>query len=826
MSTKQNKTWNEAMSQMLTFLNEEMQRFEHTAELQQGIDHLVEALGTFFGADTVRFYKKEDMSYNLASIWPDCHQSPQPELIHMIRHLEPRFWSEHLIEQKDTSGSHILYLRPLMDQETVLAVLMIADPDEEKKELLRGIADLLGNWLSNRLLKRDLLNRDNRVQKLLSGLGNDYTAVYVINLETDSFEIVINQNTNNVARLSKHNDFSSYLDNYADTYVLESSREEMKRVLRHGNIKQHFQTHEDLYFRFHSVPNVLGQTCFEAHAVRQPEKNGLFAVIGFRCVDRIVNRELEYQRQLDRAYQTAQKQLDIISASIPGGIKISNDDPLYTFRYVSRQYAAMLGYDSVEEFMEASGGSIVGIAHPDDVENGIAQALDQYSRGDSYAITYRMRCKDGSWKYIEDHGHKVLNEEGKVEHWNLILDKHELVEKTIELESEKRAGEAKMAFLSRMSHDIRTPLNGIIGLIDYDDRHPDNLDSITQNRQKARVAADHLLALVNDVLELNKLNDTHVTLVEEAFNFLELMRDVRTIAEMRAAEESINVSIDNALSYTENEYIIGSPLHVRQIFINLITNAIKYNRIGGSVCCRLENEKLPDGRIRFFVCITDNGIGMSENFQEKLFDPFAQEKNDARSVYQGTGLGMPIVKRLVDRMGGTLKVKSKQGKGTRVEVTLTFAEADHVPEQSAVPKQELCRDFSHLHVLLVEDNELNLEIARSMLEDEQMTVTEARDGQQALTLFEQSAPNTFDLILMDVMMPVMDGLRATRQIRQLARLDAKTIPIFAMTANAFAEDVQRTREAGMNEHIAKPIDMQTLMRQIARYCRKEEKTET
>lgn len=309
------------------------------------------------------------------------------------------------------------------------------------------------------------LSKEQRLQKLLSGLGNDYTIVLLINLDTDKFEIVLNQASNNIAKQEKTLNYTDYLDNYANTFVVPESCEAMKRILRKDNLKEHFLTHDDLYFRFRSVPNSLGQTCFEAHAVREYDAGEHHVVIGFRCVDRIVAKELEYQHELDKAYKMARQQLDVITASLPGGLKISYDDPTYSFKYVSKQYAAMLGY-TVEELFEASGGSIVGIAHPDDLEAGIREALAQYEKSDSYAITYRMRCKDGSYKYIEDHGHKVVNSDGVVEHWNLILDKDELVTKTIELESARKAEEAKTAFLSRMSHDIRTPLNGIIGLLD------------------------------------------------------------------------------------------------------------------------------------------------------------------------------------------------------------------------------------------------------------------------------------------------------------------------------------------------------------------------
>lgn len=267
-----------------------------------------------------------------------------------------------------------------------------------------------------------------------------------------------------------------------------------------------------------------------------------------------------------------------------------------------------------------------------------------------------------------------------------------------------------------------------------------------------------------------------------------------------------------------NPYVFGSSLHIKQILINIITNAIKYNKPGGSVWCRVQEKEFDSGTIEFTARVTDSGIGMSEEFIQNIYDPFVQEKYDARSVYSGTGLGMSIVKNLIDRINGTISITSKVNVGTSIEISIPFKKArrSDLPPQLDVP--ENC-DLTGVHALLVEDNELNMEIAKCMLEDENMVVTEAHNGVEALEVFKNSPVGTFDVILMDIMMPVMDGLTATKQIRALDKEDAKLIPIFAMTANAFSEDVEKAKEAGMNEHIAKPIEMKKVMAKIAQYCR-------
>ena len=546
----------------------------------------------------------------------------------------------------------------------------------------------------------------------------------MINLDTDHFEVIINQKSNNAAKQKKDRFFTDYLRKYVDKYVLEKDCEAMKTELCAKNLRKRFAVEEDFHFTFETIPNELGQTCFQAHAVRECGDDGNYAILGFRCVDELIKKDREYKEKLDQAYRLVRKQLDIITSAIPGGIKISNDDESYSFKYVSEQYAAMLGY-TVEEFMEASNGSVVGIAHPDDLESGIAEALEQYKKADHYEITYRMRCKDGSWKYIEDHDHKVFAPNGKIEHRNLILDKNELVQKTIELESEKKANAAKTAFLSRMSHDIRTPLNGIIGLLEIDRRHADDLQLTSENREKARVAADHQLSLINDILELNKLNDANVVLCEEAFDVRKLIREIKTITEMRAAEDGIQMYIEGDDTELKCPYAVGSPLHIRQIFINIITNAIKYNKPGGVVYYSFKEQVLPDKRAGYEVQIRDTGIGMTEEFLKNIFQPFTQENQDARSVYQGTGLGMPIVKNLIDRMRGTLRIESEAGVGTTVYVSLSLPVADKITstehEQKRPEKQV---NLAGVKVLLAEDNELNREIAKVLLEDEKMIVTE------------------------------------------------------------------------------------------------------
>lgn len=400
------------------------------------------------------------------------------------------------------------------------------------------------------------------------------------------------------------------------------------------------------------------------------------------------------------------------------------------------------------------------------------------------------------------------------------LSENETLKNTMaELEAAKkeaeRANAAKSDFLSRMSHDMRTPLNGIIGIIEINSRHNDPVLQ-EENRKKAKVAADHLLSLINDVLELSKLEDSRTPLVTEPFDIRTVASDVMTMVRMRAAESGITLEYEDDPTVFVHPYVYGNPLYLRQIFLNIAGNAIKYNRPGGTVWGRIDYEGEEGDTVTYSCTITDNGIGISEEFLAHIFEPFVQANNGARTTYQGVGLGMSIVKSIVDKMGGRIDVKSKLGEGSTFKVTIPYK---IVPDE-LIPKQPESPDISSIsikgtRILMAEDNQLNSEIAQYLLEDSGAVVTPVSNGRECVDVYKNSEEGTFDLILMDIMMPVMDGLTAAREIRSCERRDAD-IPIIAMTANAFSEDAKMSREAGMNAHLAKPLDINELIVAIAK----------
>ena len=389
-------------------------------------------------------------------------------------------------------------------------------------------------------------------------------------------------------------------------------------------------------------------------------------------------------------------------------------------------------------------------------------------------------------------------------------------------EKAEQANRAKTEFLQRMSHDIRTPINGIRGMIEIANYYKDDPDKQTECRKKIWDASGLLLELVNEVLDMGKLESGEIMLEEREFDLKELLDSVGMVVDKQARERGITIITDGYP--VGHRCLLGSPLHLRRLLMNIISNAVKYNRVGGEIrlgCCEKPSADPETAQIEF-TC-ADTGIGMSEEFQKHVFEPFAQERNTARSEYGGTGLGMPIAKSLAEKMGGTLSFVSRQGVGTTFTLSLPFRIC-HAPEKRNKPKRLLqTSSIAGLHVLVAEDNRMNMEIAEFVLNVEEASIIKAVNGEEAVRIFADSRPGEIDAILMDVMMPVMDGLEATRRIRAMKRPDARTIPIIAMTANAFAEDRQLAFAAGMDMHIAKPLEGSEMVETLERFVKSSRK---
>ena len=382
-------------------------------------------------------------------------------------------------------------------------------------------------------------------------------------------------------------------------------------------------------------------------------------------------------------------------------------------------------------------------------------------------------------------------------------------------EEAQRANRAKSEFLSHMSHDIRTPMNGIMGMVEQIRRHENEPEVVDACLDKIDGASGHLLSLLNDVLDMSELEHGKVKLEYVPFTLTDELDAVRQMAEDQPNEMNLTFALHaEGLTHTR---LLGSPLHLRRILLNLVSNAMKYNKPGGRVDVTVTELPGAGEKAVYRFEVKDTGIGMSKEFlQQHLFQPFTQENGRARTVYQGTGLGMSIVDELVRTMGGSITAQSQQGVGSTFTVELPFALDDTAPAAGQAPAEAV--SIAGMHVLVVEDNALNREIAQYMLEDAGVQADYAEDGQQAVDAFAASAPGSYDAILMDIMMPVMDGMEAARAIRRLDRPDS-SVPIIAMTANAFAEDRAQTRDAGMNDYLTKPVDGVQLHMVLQKYKR-------
>ena len=520
----------------------------------------------------------------------------------------------------------------------------------------------------------------------------------------------------------------------------------------------------------------------------------------------------------------------IIGGFYEGGLPI---------QLISELAVKMLGYHSADDFEAATKNLMSSLLYPHKLSEAQFTALsgseETHLHARSGSLWVRIVKRD-----VEDEGHKMwlisicdmdalyqkellVNQIMFEKRRQELLQQEELRKANLLLEQQKselqaaytqaqHANSAKSDFLARMSHDIRTPINSIIGLLEIAEHFSSDTEKLRDIRIKCQTVAWYLLSLVDDVLDMSKLESGEVHLVEGAFRLDDLLDQCREIIAPQAEEKGITFTVDNRLR-KEDCALISSSTHLRQILTNLLSNAVKYNRPHGSITAIAETDAADEASVTVRFTVADTGRGISEEFQKEMFEPFTRERG-SEAAASGTGLGLPIVKRLTDMMGGSIDVQSEVGVGTTFTVILPFRRDTSTDITSEKPSTQQ-GSLRGMNILLVEDNELNMEITEYLLKHEGCTVRTAVNGEEAVRIFEQSKPFHFDAILMDVMMPVMDGYEATRMIRAMDRADAQRVQIVAMTANAFAEDVLKCKEAGMNTHLSKPFKVEQLIASIA-----------
>lgn len=746
----------------------------------------------------------------------------------------------------DGQDIHALIVIPIFSNKKFSGYIGFDNPEQTKTalsvRLLTAVGGHIGGLKENLHMMAQLEEKQNSLKNslkelkkekaILDALSIDYTSTYYCDLEEDRITVLKQGKYTNsiIAEETLTEGLQSYsfrIKYYYDTFVIKESAPDFLEKLSADHLIQYLQENERFAYRFQAVPNRAGQQYFEVQVVRLTGQEGFKTVMGYRYVDDIVEEQEKQRVQLETALAEATLNSEIIDSiskiywliyrmDLVRGIyeEVSSGQEMH--RLTGKRGPIKDVFAHVRE-------TIVCEEHQDLMKEFLDTTTLSERLKETETISTEYRAANGSWHL----GRFIVKKKDKQGHVTNVLyvvrqiDKQKQMEieysqKLLETAEEaKRANIAKTDFLRRMSHDIRTPINGIQGMINIAEHYPDDCEKQKECRDKVKEASGYLLDLVNSVLDMNKLESGVVVLENEPFNLRNVLKEANNIAKMSAEIEGLKVSFQNdAIQHT---HLLGSPVHLKQILQNIAGNAIKYNREDGSISFLCEETDYKDGVATYrFVC-QDTGIGMSEEFIPHVFEPFAQEEQGARTAYMGTGLGLAIVKQLVEMMGGQITMESKLNEGTTFTIILPFKINELHEEKENRELNGVGEVFKGMKVLLVEDNELNMEVAQFFLENAGMKVTNARDGQEAVEYFTASEEGFFDLILMDIMMPVMDGLEATKQIRALQRKDAKEIPVIAMTANAFNEDKEQTREAGMNEHLSKPIDVEKMM-QVFEKC--------
>ena len=675
---------------------------------------------------------------------------------------------------------------------------------------------------------KKILKQLEQGKHIMDKLSMDFTAVYVVDLNSGKYETLkLTQNTNALKMLNEtqkpYETFHDYVAQYAKEYVPEDERAEFLKCFSYPYLKEQLCSTERFVFHYRSFPNAGDRQYFEVQAVKldsEADQSEFIILVGIRHIDEVLLKEKQIQDRLKKALEEAKLKNEIISAIG------KSYDYISRFDLEADTYEVVSGEENFPGIAKHRGCLSKDLRH-----NCEQLVAEEYLEGfltfcDVSTMAERLQNEESlSMEYRTTNGEwrrtrlivKKRDEHGRVTHV-LCAVRSINDEKRKEQQLALRAAEAKhetamkTRFLSNMSHDIRTPMNGIIGLLDMAEEFPDDLQMQEKCRKKIRELSKYLLSMVNDILDMNKLQSGDIANQDMTFDIADMLRTVNEAAQIKAEEKQIEYIVEWEKSSYPHPYLVGNPLFTARILSILADNAIKFSHIGSTISVNCNEEQLDDKNVICeFVC-KDHGIGMSKEFTEHAFELFSQENESSRTRYEGTGLGLAIAKKLTDRLHGTICLESEKGVGTTATVRIPFKIG--TPDDIKVVRDYKTISLQGLRVLLVEDNDLNMEIARFILEDQGMIVEGAVNGQEAVELFERSEPGYYSVILMDIMMPVLNGLDATRKIRTLKRTDAETIPVIAMSANVFSDDMIRSRLAGMNAHLAKPLDRKKIVETI------------
>ena len=679
---------------------------------------------------------------------------------------------------------------------------------------------------------------DNRLLRELNKLGGSFTDCLYCDALQDTYRLI---RGSEAFFLAADGSYSGAVEQIVQERVPARKRRELREQLQAAQLQQTLRE-MPLRLTFASGPDICRLTLL---AVDWDDRQRLHHfLLAFETIRDQAENPLDAKQQLTAYYEQLKQSIlenegfaDVLLENAEAVYSVNLTEDLLEKDFLKEDPSLPCGYTAccAQGLENVSPDSLESYRMADSSQ----KLLDRFRAGEKQVtVEYGMREPDGSVRWLQKTvfmiRELVRGSDGKersiVRGMILLKDVTALHRRELEevarlqaaCEEANASNRAKSEFLSRMSHDIRTPINGIMGMLEIIRKNRQDETRVNDCLEKIQISSEHLLSLINDVLDMSKLESGKLELEQVPFSMPELLDKLNALQQAQVAETDLTYS--RCLGRIDHPNLIGSPLHLRQILLNLFSNAVKYNKQGGTIETGIRELRTEDGKAIFEFRITDTGIGMARDFVEhKLFEPFTQEKTDARTRYQGTGLGTAIVKSLVEKMNGSISVDSRLGEGTTFTLELPFT-IDRAAAQApaAVPQQ--ARPLAGARVLLAEDNQLNMEIAEFYLQDMGIRVCKAWDGREAVAAFRNSAPGEIQLILMDIMMPHMDGLQAAEQIRSLSRPDAKTVPILAMTANAFSDDISRSLAAGMNAHLTKPLDENTLRQALERYLPEDSET--
>lgn len=711
-----------------------------------------------------------------------------------------------------------LVVVPLYNGEKIIGFYGVDNPPAKSLEyasnMLQTAAYFIVSCLKQRNLVRELQKRSYNV---LQALSVDYLGIFQVNFDTDECEVYRNSEKMDMDWGAGLVDgYQAAVGQYISRCVAPRDQKKLTAVTKKEYVLSQLRTKKKFYVRYQVNDNVYGLKHMEIHfsATEKAEEENS-AIFALRDVNAVVEQEEKYK------LEARQNLEDILEGARTGIWTIELEEGCQPRMYTNRVMRMLLGVsDEIEpeecyrhwfENIEPEYVEMVQEAVREIVETGRSEVIYPWKHPELGRIY--VRCGGVPDKTFKKPGVCLNGYHQDITETMVAKGKQEQAIMEL-LEKVRRANSAKSEFLSHMSHDLRTPINGILGMLSIIEKSQDDPERQRDCRNKIRVSTEHLLSLVNDVLQFSKMDSGRTTEAEESFALRDILENSIALLDERAKERGIRLTLEEI--DIQHGRVIGNPLYLQQILMNIIDNAIKYNHPQGAVFVQAKEMSCWGDTAEYQFVVEDTGIGIGEEFKKHIFEPFTQEHKSARTHYNGVGLGMSIVKQLVDQMKGHIEVESQIGSGSMFRITLPM-QIDGVRDAQAVDEgQNETGTIDGMRVLLVEDNEINCEIIEFMLKDAGAEVVTANDGKEAVDAFAASAPETFDCVLMDLMMPVMSGYEAARVIRAMDRADAKTVPIIALSANAFDEDVAMAKDAGMNEHLAKPVDMGKMFRVMNR----------